>query len=228
MTPKNYVKITYNGVKVRLPLGSDDPLKFRMFQLAQYGVSILRERIDGMKDSGDSPMPPLSTGTSEFYTKSGKRIAGRLAATLGGYAQWKAAHLGNSDRNLFGPGSRTFTRRSLGGPSKVIHQRSGTGHMLDDIHVTQADARRAQISITTTAGREKALRNEYAIRRKGGMGWWGWSPRNVSQLLEAGRKLVDERAKTFRLGFAGIPPQINAAIPPWGESPRLRTFGGGW
>jgi len=228
MTPKNYVKITYNGVKVRLPLGSDDPMKFRMFQLAQYGLSILRERIDSVKDSSDAPMPPLSLGSSDFYTKSGKRICGSLAVRVGGYAQWKAANLGNSDRNLFGPGSRTFTRRSLGGPSKLIHQRSGTGHMLDDIHVTQADERRAQISITTTAGREKALRNEYAIRRKGGMGWWGWSPRNVSQLFEAGRKLVDERAKTFRPGFAGIPSQVNAAIPPWGESPRLRTFGGGW
>ena len=228
MTPKNYVKISYNGGKVRLPLGSDDPMKFRMFQLAQYGLSILRERIDSVKDSSDAPMPPLSLGSSDFYTKSGKRISGSLAVRVGGYAQWKAANLGNSDRNLFGPGSRTFTRRSLGGPSKVIHQRSGTGHMLDDIHVTQADERRAQISITTTAGREKALRNEYAIRRKGGMGWWGWSPRNVSQLFEAGRKLVDERAKTFRLGFAGIPSQVNAAIPPWGESPRLRTFGGGW
>ena len=228
MTPKNYVKITYNGVKVRLPLGSDDPMKYRMFQLAQYGVSILRERIDSVKDSSDAPMPPLSLGSSDFYTKSGKRISGSLAVRVGGYAQWKAANLGNSDRNLFGPGSRTFTRRSLGGPSKVIHQRSGTGHMLDDIHVTQADERRAQISITTTAGREKALRNEYAIRRKGGMGWWGWSPRNVAQLFEAGRKLVDERVKTFRLNFAGIPAQVNAAIPPWGESPKLRTFGGGW
>jgi hypothetical protein len=228
MPVKAYVRITYNGVKVRLPIGSDDPLKFRMFQLAQFGVSILRERVDQMKDSSDGAMPPLSTGTSEFYTKNGKRIAGKLAQTVGGYAAWKAANLGNSDRNLFGPGSRTFRRRSKGGSGKTIHQRSGTGHMLDDIHVTQADERRAQIAITTTAGREKALRNEYAIRRKGGMGWWGWSPRNVSQLVEAGRKIVDERATTFRLGFAGIPAQINKAIPPWGESPRLRTFGGGW
>ena len=227
MPEKTYVRISYNGVKVRLPIGSDDPMKFRMFQLAEYGVSILRDRVDRMLDSSDGHMPPLSTGASEFYTKSGKRIAGKLAATVGGYAAWKAANLGNSDRNLYGPGSRTFVRRSTGGKGKIIRQRSGTGHMLDDVHVTQADERRAQISITTTAGREKALRNEYAIRRKGGMGWWGWSPHNVAQLVEAARRIVDERVRTFQLGFAGIPSQINKAIPPWGKGPRLRTFGGG-
>jgi hypothetical protein len=220
MAGKNYVRISYtgpNGVvsKVRLPLGSDDPMKYRMFQLAEYGISLLRARVAKALDVSDSPMPPLSGKRSAV-----KDIRGKFIRQRAGYAEWKQKNLGSGVRDLYGPGSRTFMRAN-GSPGK---QKSGTGHMLDDIHTTQADERRATITITTQNSRQKAAGNERTLRRKGSMGWWGWSPRNVSALVEASRSIVDERITSFQLGFRGIPAKINKAIPPWRDG-TARTFG---
>lgn len=86
-------------------------------------------------------------------------------------------------------------RRGLG-TMRNLYGLGTDGHMLDGIRVTYADDQRANIDITTRAGRTKALANE---RRAP---WYSWSPSDIEKLSVFSRSVITGGSRLGRSTFA--------------------------
>lgn len=150
----------FAGPQGRVRIGQPNRMNWiraqQIRELADYGISLIRERVAKGIGSDDAPMPALSGRTSAI------RRDGRFVSQRAGYRDWKSKQ-----------GLRPI--RDLRGPGRDLKGGAGT-HMLEDIRVTYFDDRRAQFDISKRDSRVKARANEDRAP------WFGWSPSDMRKM----------------------------------------------
>lgn len=126
-------RIKYNGGKVKLV--GEGPDKYTWFQLGQFAIRTIRDRVARGVGSDDSQMPALS-GRGSAVTRDGKFVRQRP-----GYREQKQRAGGKPIRDLYGKGNQG-------------------GHMLDNLRVREATPTSVRMDITSRWGRIKARAND--------------------------------------------------------------------
>jgi hypothetical protein len=165
-------RVKHNGRRVRL--AGFGPQKYQMFALAQAGVKSIKARVMGGIGSDDAPMKPLKV------MQKGSRFS---------KSQGKVVEFD------YGNAYAAAKRRAGLKPIRDLVGFGRDGHMLDDFRVTYADPRLAKADITRAPSRVKARGNEARSP------WWGFSGRDVRNLVEASKKIFGEVLDGIRLGL---------------------------
>jgi len=203
------LRVDWNGTRVRV---ADNSVQYnptfdahlltvpteRMLQLGQFAVDLIKARLARFTDSGDGPMPPL---TPRMYKNKSTGETRRV----NGYPEFKVRLGLVPMRDLRGPGGRTVTVvNPRNDKRKTVTQRSGTGHMLDDLRVLAATNAYVQYGIATFGSRVKARRNEIAIQKRGGSGWFGLSATDCVKMRLAMQQVFGEVFDRFTQNFRGF------------------------
>ena len=168
----------------------------QMLHLGLVGLQSIKDRTAKGVGSDDGKMPALGTIKGAVVeTKFGKRVVNKgKFSSLSGYAAQKQRLGLQPIRDLRGPGDKYKSVASNGKRTMQRVAYQGGTHMMDDLRVTFAGPTVAKIDITTAMGRVKARANEDTIRRKGGAGWWGFSPRDRQAIMTAARQVLGDVA----------------------------------
>ncbi len=188
------IKVTWEGKRVRMFMPG--PRAYQMAALAQVGVNSIKARLAKGIGSDDTPMPPLKNKKGKAYGKMWKGRWIEFGPETPGYADMKGTTL----RTLRGAGVGW-----TGAGAKRKRRKSET-HMLDDLRVTSASPTQARIDITKQDSRIKARRNEQRAP------WFGFSGRDVRNMLEAARKIWGTNIAAFTAGFRGAGRGANGPI----------------
>jgi len=192
-------KVAWEGRKIRMYMPG--PRSYQMAALAQVGVNSILARVSRGVGSDDAAMPQLKNKKGRAYGKYWKGKWIEFGPETPGYADMKGSRV----RNLRGAGVG-FTGSKKKGNFKY---RKGETHMLDALRVTSASPTQARIDITTQDARIKARANEQRAP------WFGFSGRDVRNLLEASRKIWGSNVASFTAGFRGVNRAANSQVPVW-------------
>ena len=192
--------VKYNGRKVRL-IGFG-VRKYQLFRLGNVGVASIRERLSRGVGSNDQQMPPLAVRRRRRWSKKQEKWVEYGDANVG-YARDKRRAGLSGIRDLYGMGV------GWTGSGRKQRQRKGKSHMLDALRVVSASETQARIDISTADARIKARANEQRSP------WFGFSGRDVRNLLVASREIFGEVVSELRTNFAGAGRAANAAVPVW-------------
>lgn len=192
--------IKWNGRRVRL-MGFG-VRKYQLFRLGNIGVESIKERLSRGVGSNDQQMPPLKFTRRKRYSKKQQKWV-EYGAADSGYPREKAKAGLSGIRDLYGLGV------GWTGSGSRRRQRKGSSHMLDALRVVSASETQARIDISTADARIKARANEQRSP------WFGFSGRDVRNLLMASREIFGEVISELRTNFAGAGRAANAAVPVW-------------
>jgi len=164
----------------------------RPYQMLAWGtqaVGVIKARVALGIGSNDEQMKPLKQSQRMRFSKSQQRMVpfGKVDSWYG--RQKQRAGL-NPIRDL----------RGLGKDS---------GHMLDDLRVTQATERMARIDITTTQSRVEARKNEQISP------WFGFSGQDTTRVMAIARGIFQQNIDSVRLGVGGQRRGVSVPLPVW-------------
>ena len=206
-------KVAWSGRKIRMYMPG--PRSYQMAALAQVGVNSILARVSRGVGSDDTAMPQLKNKKGRAYGKYWKGKWIEFGPETPGYADMKGSRI----RNLRGAGVGWTGKdgskmiRGLGGATATVQTkrrlRKAASHMLDALRVTSASPTQARIDITTQDARIKARANEQRAP------WFGFSGRDVRNLLEASRKIWGSNVAAFTAGFRGVGRAANSQVPVW-------------